>query len=221
MLADSAEGNPFIYISNTVFTGVTHSSNLPLLQGAVTGIRVISVGTGHLRLLTQHDDRTQALSGRAGKHTNMQTLNHEITYRWFNQAQRNTFLILSKEGLKPLFTCFSSPPPPFPSTFPPIMIHLLFTFSPAVSWILPAEAVEALPQQDPLSRLQVHVADPTVHRLGVRQHVLAVHHHQTGKILPALRLPCLTQGVLLFEVLKEYSVNHYPSVFVTGTQRDW
>lgn len=111
MLADSAEGNPFIYISNTVFTGVTHSSNLPLLQGAVTGIRVISVGTGHLRLLTQHDDRTQALSGRAGKHTNMQTLNHEITYRWFNQAQRNTFLILSKEGLKPLFTCFSSPPP--------------------------------------------------------------------------------------------------------------
>lgn len=127
MLADSAEGNPFIYISNTVFTGVTHSSNLPLLQGAVTGIRVISVGTGHLRLLTQHDDRTQALSGRAGKHTNMQTLNHEITYRWFNQAQRNTFLILSKEGLKPLFTCFSSPPPPH---FPAPFHQLWYIFSP-------------------------------------------------------------------------------------------
>lgn len=31
---------------------VTHSSDLPLLQGAGTRVIVISVGTGHLRLLT-------------------------------------------------------------------------------------------------------------------------------------------------------------------------
>lgn len=32
-------------------------SDLPLLQGADTGIRVVSVGTRHLGLLAQHDDR--------------------------------------------------------------------------------------------------------------------------------------------------------------------
>lgn len=43
---------------NAAFVGVAHRSDLPLLQGAGAGIGVISVGTGHLRLLTQHDDRT-------------------------------------------------------------------------------------------------------------------------------------------------------------------
>lgn len=42
--------------------GVTHSSDLPLLQRAVAGVRVVPVGTGHLGLLAQHDDRAQALS---------------------------------------------------------------------------------------------------------------------------------------------------------------
>lgn len=72
MLADSAEGKPlstYQLEANAVFTGVTHGSDLPLLQGAVTGICVISVGTGHLRLLTQHDDRTQALSGQVNTQT--------------------------------------------------------------------------------------------------------------------------------------------------------
>lgn len=39
-----------------MFVGETHSSDLPLLQEAGTGVSVISVGTGHLGLLTQHDD---------------------------------------------------------------------------------------------------------------------------------------------------------------------
>lgn len=41
------------------------SSDLPLLQGAGTGVRVVSVGTRHLRLLTQHDDRPEALFAEA------------------------------------------------------------------------------------------------------------------------------------------------------------
>lgn len=55
-----------------------------------------------------------------------------------------------------------------------------------------AEAVEALPQQNPVSRLQIHEADPALHGLGVRKQVLAVQHHQAGKVLAALVLSCLT-----------------------------
>lgn len=39
-------------------TCVTHSSDLSLLQQAGTGVGVVSVGTRHLRLFAQHDDRT-------------------------------------------------------------------------------------------------------------------------------------------------------------------
>lgn len=54
-----------------------------------------------------------------------------------------------------------------------------------------AETVEALPQQDPVSTLQIHVADPALHRLGVGKQVLAVQHHQPGKVFAALLFPCL------------------------------
>lgn len=37
---------------------VTHSSDLSLLQQAGTGVGLISIGTRHLRLFTQHDDWT-------------------------------------------------------------------------------------------------------------------------------------------------------------------
>lgn len=48
-----------------LLVGLTHSSDLPLLQEAGTGVCVISVGTGHLGLLAQHNDRAQALSKQA------------------------------------------------------------------------------------------------------------------------------------------------------------
>lgn len=54
-----------------------------------------------------------------------------------------------------------------------------------------AEAVETLPQQDAVSTLQLHVADPALHRLGVGKQVLAVQHHQPGKVSAALLFPCL------------------------------
>lgn len=80
---------------------------------------------------------------------------------------------------------------------------------------LPAEAVETLPQEDPLSGLEVYVADPTVHRLRVRQQVLAVCHQQLGKVLLALLFLCLAHGVLRWQgyVSKEFS-----SVFIGGAK---
>lgn len=74
----------------------------------------------------------------------------------------------------------------------------------------PAEAVETLPQYDPVSRLQVQVADPTFHKFWVREQSLAVHHHQPGKIPPALFLLCLAGRGDVKGTLKVFSVERLP-----------
>lgn len=110
------------------------------------------------------------------------------TSRIFNQAEKTinphpisrsseaplwaTHLLLSQNLFS--FILFLDMTPPFHLLS---SLFLLCFSSLPTSWILPAETVETLPQQDPLSRLQVHVADPTVHRLRVRQQVMSIHHH--------------------------------------------
>lgn len=70
-----------------------------------------------------------------------------------------------------------------------------------------AEAVETLPQQDPVSRLQIHEADPALHRLGVWKQVLSVQHHQAGKVFAALVLSRLTgRGIVQWNSLTRLPV---------------
>lgn len=48
-----------------------------------------------------------------------------------------------------------------------------------------AEAVEALSEQDSIARLKLHIADPALHSLWVRNQILSVHLHQTCIVLSA------------------------------------
>lgn len=67
-----------------------------------------------------------------------------------------------------------------------------------------AEAVETLSEQDSLARIKLHIADPALHSLWVRNQILSVHLHQTCIVLSAFCFSGLqTKKEQLLELKKQ------------------